>query len=154
MPCLRQIGERGAHADAVGVIHRNRAHARGLRVVHVWVVGMALGAETSVKSVLGRQPILFGVSPYWDGSIAAVEVVVNVSIGLQFPQEWEHIGEAPFVISHGGPGVIVLGYSSEQHLAIDGAGTADHPASGDWNGIGLLGSGVALERPVMGCAHC
>ena len=85
MPCIRQIGERRAHADAVGVIHRNRAHAGGLWVVHVRVVGMALGAETGVKGILGGQPVLLGVSPHRDGTVTAMEVVVDVGVRLQFP---------------------------------------------------------------------
>ena len=48
-----QIGLGGAHTDAVRVIHWDWPDSARLRVVHVWVVRMALRAEPRVECVLG-----------------------------------------------------------------------------------------------------
>ena len=145
MAALSQISQCGAHADSVGVVHWDGAHASRFRVVHVWVVGMTQSAEAGIERILGRQPSIPLVAAHRDGSFRAVEIVMDVCVGLQFSQVGENVGEAPLVVAHGGPCVVVLRNTAQQHLAIDGAGASHHPASGHRDGCSLLRCGVALE---------
>src|SRR5918992_1056252 len=77
------------------------------------------------------EPLLLFIAAHRDGAIIAVEVPAGkVQVGLHLTEIGEHLGEAPFVVAPGCPVVIVLRDPAEDHLTIDGAGTARHLAPG------------------------
>ena len=150
MPRRAKEGQRGAHPHAVGVVHGDGTHAAGLRMVHVRVVREPDGPGGVVERLLCRQPGRLGKAAHGYETVVVVEVIgAEVHVAFQLAQVGQDAGEPPLVVAEGGPGVVVLGYATQQHLAVDGAGAADHPAARHGHGLGSQGSGVALERPVV-----
>ena len=50
-----------------------------------------------------------------------MEIIVDVGVGFQPTEVGQYIGESPLIVAHGGPGIVVLGDTAQQHLTIDGA---------------------------------
>ena len=113
-----QVGKRGAHPDAAGVVHGNGACSRGIGVVHVRVFGKSGGDSCLVESLVHRQEFFPGQPPDRDWPVCPVEVVSHVQVGLQFAEEGQQIDEAPLVIALRGPFVVVLRHAPQEHLAI------------------------------------
>ena len=150
MPDGVQVGQGCAHADAVGVVHGYGPDTPRIGVVHVGVVGIALGQAGLVEGHLGRQPGLLLVAAHRNGAVKAVEVVVDIRVRLQLAEVGQGLDEGPFVVAPGCPVVVVLGDAPQQHLAVNGAGTAHHAAPGHGHGVALLPGGDAGEGIVVG----
>ena len=145
---LAQVSDGSAHPHAVGVVHRDGADAAGFGMVHIRVVGVAGGAAGVPERDLGGQPVLAAVAAHRDRAGVAVEVVGDVGVGFQLAEIGQAVGEFPFVVAQRRPGVVVLGHAAQQHLPVDGRGTADDPAPGDGHPLGLAGV-VGPESPVV-----
>ncbi len=147
-----EIGYGGAHPNAIGVVHGNGAHTTGFRMVHVRVVGMAGVTAGVPEGDLSGQPVFLPVATHRDGAGVAVEVVGDVHVGFHLAEIRQAIGELPLVVAQGGPGVVVFRHAAQQHLAVDGGGTAHHLAARHRHGIGLAGV-LRPEGPVMRRVH-
>ena len=148
-----EVAEGGAPADAVGVVEGHRADAGGFGVVVVGDIGEALVAAGGVEGGLVGQELLALEAAGDDGAVGVVEVIAGeVGVGLDAAQEREQLDEAPFVVAHLGPGVVVLGDAAEEDLAVDGAGAAGDLAAGDHHG-GCGFGGFAPELPVVVAGH-
>ena len=147
-----QIPEGGAPADAVGVVERRGANAGGIGAIVVVGMGETVGADGVVEGRLSRQPILALEASGDDGTVVAVEVVGEIGVGLQAAETAQQVREAPLVIAHGGPTVVVLGDAPQEHLAVDGAGTAGDLATGHHD-LGVFRGAVPGELPVVVAGH-
>ena len=145
-------GEGGAHADAFGIVHGDGAHPAGVGGVHVVVFGIPGRPRGLHESLLERQPVLALVAAHRDGPFVAVEVVGDVQVRFHLAEEGEDVDEGPFVVSFGGPAVVVFGDSPQQDLAVNGAGAADHLSPGCRYHLGLVGRTLGPPRPVVGSA--
>ena len=148
-----EIAQGGAPADAIGVVEGYRADAAGLGVVVVGDFGEPLVAAGLEEGGLVGQQFLALEASGDDGAVGVVEVIAGeVGVGLDAPQEGQQLDEAPLVVAHLGPGVVVLRYSAQEHLAVDGAGAAGDLAAGHHHGWGGVG-GLAPELPVVVAGH-
>ena len=152
MASLVQVSQGGAHADAAGVVEGRGADAGGVGVVVVGAVGEPGLATGLVEGRLRRMPCLRLETVADDGAVGAVEVVGEVSVGLQLAEVGQAVGIAPFAVAHLGPGIVVFGHASQEHLAVDGAGAARDLAAGHHHRRGALG-GLANELPVVVADH-
>ena len=148
-----EVAEGGAPADAVGVVEGHRPHAAGLGVVVVGDLGEALVAAGPEEGGLVGKQLLPLEAAGDDGPVGVVEVIAGeVGVGLDAAQEGQELDEAPLVVAHLGPGVVVLGDAAQEHLAVDGAGAAGDLAPGDHHGRSGVG-GLAPELPVVVAGH-
>ena len=147
-----EVAQGGAPTDAVGVIEGRGADAGGIRAVVVVGMGEAVGAGGVVESGLSREPLLALETAGDDGAVVAVEVVGEVGVRLQAAEAAQQVLEAPLVVAHGGPGVVVLGDAAQEHLAVDGAGAAGDFAAGNHD-LGVLSGAVSGELPVVIAGH-
>ena len=82
-------------------------------MVHV-LVYLVPHRDTGVLKGLGiRQPLAAGIAPHGHRAVGAVEISAKIQVGLQLVEVGEDLGEAPFVVSHGRPAVVVLGDAPE-----------------------------------------
>src|SRR5207249_10031709 len=79
-----EIGQGGAHTDAVDVVLRPQADARGLRVMHVRVLGKVSRDTGAIKGLLHGRPGGTGKAAYRDGAVRAVKRIAEIGIVLQF----------------------------------------------------------------------
>ena len=153
VPAHVQIAQSRAPPDAIRIVHRAWAHARGVGKIVVRAVGDSFGAARLEKRPLVGQPVL-GLEPvddYWP--VGVMEVVgAEIGIGFNHPQVLEQVGERPLVVSLGGPGIVVLGHPAEKHLPIDGAGPAGNLAAGHHHGR-RSGGPPARKLPVVVARH-
>ena len=106
----------------------------------VRAVGETVLLTGVIKSVLGGEPVFRFEALGDDRAVGAVEVVLEIGIGLQLAEVAEKVLEPPFGVAEGRPGVVVLGDSPEEHLAVDGAGAAGDLAPWDHNLRGFIGA--------------
>ena len=139
------IGERGAHPHAVGVVHRQRADAAGIGVVVVVDLGIPRRHGRYVERLRQRQPGLALVAAHRHRAVEAVEVVYYVGVGFQLAEIRQALDEGPLVIAPLGPTVVVLGNAAQEHLAVDGAGAADHLATRHHHVLGAGRAALAGE---------
>ena len=153
MPRWVQIAQGGAETYAVGVVERNWADTRRLGMVVVRAIGETGSSTGVLKGGLVRIQLVL-LEPAGDyGALRAVEIIVGeVSVGLDLPEIGEALGEAPLVVTHGRPRVVVLRYTPQEDLAVDGAGAAGNLASWHHHGGRSLG-GLAPELPVVVAGH-
>ena len=146
---LLQVGDGGAHSDAVDIVHRAGADAGGVRVIHIRGFGQA-GGETSLeKGFLSGQPFLAFVAAHRYGAGGTVKVAAEVQIGLDAVQVGHNGAEAPFGVAPRDPIVKVLRHRPQPDLAVDGAAAADDPAAGQVKGSGVFGAGFGPVAPHM-----
>ena len=149
VPHAPQERERGAHAHALGVVHGNRTYAAGVRAVHIRVFRVARLDARLDKGRLERQPFLAREAPDRYGPLGAVEVVADVHVRFHLPEIRQHVDERPLVVALGGPAVVVLGHAPQQHLSVDGAGSAHNLAPRRRQHLGLLGRALGPPSPVV-----
>ena len=152
MARLVQVAQGGAHAHAAGVVEGSRADAGGVGVVVVRAVGKPRLAAGGVECVLCRVPGLRLEAVAHDGAVGAVEIVGEVSVGLQLAEVGQAVGVAPFAVAHFGPRIVVLRHAAQEHLPVDGAGAAGDLAARHHHRRGALG-GLADELPVVVADH-
>ena len=91
-----QVGQRGAEADAVGVVQRHRAHAGGVGMVEIGdgvKAGIAAGA---VKGGLFRAPFRGGETAANDGAVGIMKVAAaEFGIGFHPAEIVEQVLIAP-----------------------------------------------------------
>ena len=142
------VAERGAPADAVGVVEGVGADAGGVGVVVVGVGGEARVEAGVVEGYLVGEQVFELVAAGDDGAVAAVEVVMEVHVGFELAVVWQDVLEAPLVVAHRDPAVEVVGYGAEEDLSVDGACAAHDLAARDVHGRGGVGR-LAGEEPVV-----
>jgi hypothetical protein len=79
-----EISQRRAHADPVGVIHRERAHPHRSGVVHVRVVGEICRETRLIECGLRGQPGLARMATHRNGTVEPVKVASDVQVRFQF----------------------------------------------------------------------
>ena len=149
MPIGVDVGQTGAHADAVGIVHGDGPYPTRVRIVQVGILGETGGHGSPVKCLLEGQPVLSLEPPDRNWTLGAVKVVPDVDIGFQLPQIRQHFDEGPLVITLFRPRVVVFWHAAQYHLAVDRAGSADYLASWYRHGLGLLWAALGLERPIV-----
>ena len=142
------VAERGAPADAVGVVEGVGADAGCVRVVVVGVFWEASLDAGVVKGDLVGEQVFELVALGDDGAVAAVEVVLEVQVGFELAIVWQDILEAPLIVAEGDPVVEVVGDGAEEDLSVDGAGAAHDLAAWDVHRRGGIGR-LAGEEPVV-----
>ena len=149
VPHLPQKRESRAHAHALGVVHGDGAHAAGVGTVHVRVFRIA-GLDAGLdEGILERQPFLAREPPHRYRSLRAVEVVADIHVRFHLAEVRQDVDERPLVVALGGPAVVVLGNAAQQHLPVDGAGSADHLAARRRQHLGLLRRALGPPGPVV-----
>ena len=141
-----QVGDRRAHANAGLVVHGNRADARRVGAVEVGVGGVAAFEGGGVEGFLNVGPRLVLAADDGDGTVAAVEIVLDVEVGLSLAKEGQDFQVSPLLVAEGCPPLEVLGQAAQIDLAVDGTGTADDLALGDVD-LALLVVDGAAQRP-------
>src|SRR5262245_3226553 len=126
MPGLTQMTDGGAVANPVGVVERGRADSGRFRMVVVCAIGESGGATRLVEGDLAREPGMACKPMRDDRASVAMELIGEILVIFQLAKVGEQLLEAPLIVAHGGPGVIILRYPAQEDLAIDGAGTARH----------------------------
>ena len=106
-----------------------------------------------VERLRQRQPGLALVAAHRHRAVEAVEVVNYVGVGFQLAEIGQALHERPLVVAPFGPTVIVLGNAAQEHLAVDGAGAADHLAARNHHVLRPRRAALAGERPVVRRAH-
>ena len=153
MPRRSKVSQRAAHADAGRVVHGRRAHAAGFRVVHVPVGGVAHGNARIHERLLERVPGFPGSAHHRNRSVAAVKIVMHVSVRLQPSEIRQHVLIGPLVVAQRGPPVVILRQSPQENLAVHRSRTADGTATGNLHGPLLLRRSDGLIRPVIRAAR-
>ena len=144
-----EMGEGGAHADALRVVRGDVAEAVGAGAVHVGNFGVAGSEAGFAEGGLDGQGRLAGAAQHGHGAVAAVEVVANVVVGFQPAQEGQDVEVCPLIVAAGSPVVVVVGQTPQEHLPVDGPGAADHLALGNVN-LALHRVDDAPHGPVVG----
>ena len=126
-----QVGDGSAHADTTPVIHRDCADAGGIGAVQVGVVGVTPFNGGGVECFLHVGPRLVSPPHYGDGAVAAVEIVVDVQVGLGFPEEGQDLQISPLLVAEGGPAFEVFRQPAQINLPVDGTRPADDLALRD-----------------------
>ena len=139
-----QVAEGGAPADAAGVVQGQGADAGGVRVVVVGAVGLAPVAQGVVEGLLLGGAGLVTEAVHGDRPLGAVEVAVEVGVGLDPLQAGQDLLPGPLRVAGGGPAVVVLRDAAQEDLGVDGAGAAHQTAPGDVH----VRVGVGGARPV------
>ena len=140
-----QVGEGGTHANALRVVHRDKAETVGARAVHVLHLTEPGGGARLVKGRLDGQGRFAIATQYRHRAISTVEVVANILVRFQSSEKWQDVQVAPLVVAPGSPVIVVFGQAPQKELAVDGPGTADNFAFGDVD--------LTLDR-VDNSAHC
>ena len=148
-----QVGKGAAHANAGGVVHGRGANSLRGRMVHVHVLGIAQARAGLQESVLEGMPGGARRANHGHRPIAAVKIVLHVGVRFQLAEEGQDVVVGPLVVSLGGPVVVVLGKAAQEHLSVDGAGTAHDAPPGDLDWLGLPVGGDGLVGPVEGRAR-
>ena len=131
------VAKGGAHAYAVGIVHREGANAPGVGVVVVVRFRVARVEAGGVESLLNLRPGFPSVPPHRHRPIKAVKVVPDVGIGLRGPKEGEDVDVFPFIVAPFSPTVVIFRDTPEKYLPVDGAGPSDHLAPRDGDGLSL-----------------
>src|SRR5262249_2148724 len=120
--------------------------ARGLRVMHVRVVGKVCSYTGAIKGLLHGRPGLAGKAAYRDGAVRAVKLITEIGIVLQFLEIGQHPFVGPLRVAAGRPGTKTLRCATNKSLAIDRAGPPGDLATWHGHGMGL----VRIRRPCQG----
>ena len=126
-----EVSDGRAHADAGLVVHGDGADARGVGAVEVGVVCVAAFHGGGVERLLHVGPGLVLPANDGDGTFAAVEVVLDVQVGLGLAEEGQDFQIGPLLVAKGRPPLEVFGQAAQVDLAVDGAGAADDLALGN-----------------------
>ena len=130
MPAVFQVSQRGALADAAGIVQGKSPHPGSIGMVHIRILGKAQIPAGLIKGRLQRQPALPGMATHQYGAVAAVEIIPNIGIRFQFAEIRQDFPVTPFVIARRRPSVKILGQAAQKYLMIDGAGAAGYPPPG------------------------
>jgi hypothetical protein len=152
MPGLTQMTDGGAVANPFGVIERGRADAGRFWVVVVSTIGETGSTTRLIESNLAREPGVTRKPVSDDGAIIAMEFIGEILVIFQLTKVGEEFLEAPLIVTHGGPGVIILRDPTQEDLAIDGAGTTRHLAAWHQHLRGLVCC-LADKLPVVVTGH-
>src|SRR5207237_83937 len=80
----------------------------------------------AVEGLLHRGPGLARKAAHGHRTLAAVEVVVDVLVGLQFAEVGEYLEIGPRIVAPRRPRVKILWRPANECLAIDGPGSPHH----------------------------
>src|SRR5262249_17988274 len=119
MPGLTQMTDGGAVANPVGVVERGRADTGGFWVVVVSTIGETGSTTRFIESNLAREPGIARKPVSDDGAIIAMEFIGEILVIFQLAKVGEQFLEAPLIVAHGGPGVIILRHPAQEDLAVD-----------------------------------
>ena len=84
-----------------------------------------------IKGLLHEGPLFVLPTDDRDGTLSAVEIILDVHVGLGPAVEGQYLEVTPFVVAEGLPALEILGQPAQVHLPVDGARAADDLALGD-----------------------
>ena len=150
MACRAQVGQGGAHAHAVRVVHGERSHPGGLRMIHVRIM-REVGIETGlIEGRLRGLPGVACVAPYGQGAITTVYAAASqIHVGFHLAKVRQHLRVGPLVVAPLRPLVIVLRGATQDYLTVDRAGAPDRFATWHQHGFRLMRIGCAGKGPVV-----
>ena len=148
MPGEGQVSDGRAPAHIVRIVHGVGADTNGIGMIMVWILWKPCAQAGVVESPLVRRQSVHRMAANHDGAFVAVEIIVEVSVGLHVAKVRKARFIAPLVVAQRDPVVEIFGYRPEEHLTIDGACPARDLPSGDIHRFGLVG-GLAGEPPVV-----
>ena len=95
-----------------------------------------VGVQTSGVEGAGVGHHLVPLRPaHGDGPVGSVAVIAwEIQIGFQLAEGREDVGECPFLVAPGRPGVEILWGAAQDELAVDRAGAAGRLAAGQRDG--------------------
>ena len=146
---LAQIRHRRADANAAGVVQRRGAYACGAGLVVVGAVREPAGAAGLVEGPLVRVQLVVLEAAHWDGAVASVEVAREVGVRLDTAEVRQQLLEAPLVVAHRGPGIVVVGYAAQEDLGVDRRRAAGDLAARHQHGR-LVRAALRHEVPKVG----
>src|SRR5207245_6510112 len=106
-----EMCERHAHAHPVQVVRGRHAKASGVEAIRI-----RRGAEPrlhtgGMEGLLDGRPGTGLPTPDGQGSVRAMELILNVEIMLRFAKVRQDLGIRPFLVAERRPGVKILGES-------------------------------------------
>src|SRR5437660_9270320 len=127
MPGLAQIAQRGAPANAVGVVAGYRTNASSIRVVMVWTVWKSCCPTGVVEGPLVWQPLIGLKASDNDRTVGTMKVAITkIRVRLDLAEILEAMLKVPLSVAHRRPCVIIFRHAAQEHLAIDGTRSARH----------------------------
>src|SRR4030095_1428528 len=114
--------------------------------------GKTSSTHRLIESNLAREPGVARESVSDDRASIAMEFIGEILVIFQLAKVGEEFLEAPLIVAHGGPGVIILRHPAQEDLAIDGAGTTRHLATWHQHLRGLICC-LADKLPVVVTGH-
>ena len=109
VPGRFQVTQGGAEADPVMVVGNAGSDPGGVRAVVVRAIRESGSPAGVVKGLLRGMLVLLSGVVNEDRTVGAMKVVVEVHIGLDFPEVGQDLPEAPAVVAQRGPVVEVFG---------------------------------------------
>ncbi len=120
-----QVGQRGAHPDAVAHVAGHRTDTLGPRVVEVAHPGLSRGDRGLRERELQRGEIAAGRSPDRDRPAGAVPLVVTGGVRLDGTEGRQQVVERPARVSGRRPPVVVGRPAAQQEGGVGGRTPAD-----------------------------
>src|SRR5262245_23356447 len=104
MSGLTQVTQRGAPANAVGIVARHRTDPGGVRVVMVWTLWKACRPAGVVEGPLVRQPLVSLKTSDNDWTLGAMKVVVaKIRVRLDLTEVLKAMLKMPLIIAPRSP---------------------------------------------------
>src|SRR5712691_6508980 len=129
MSGLTQVAQRGAPANAVGIVAGYRTDPGGIRVVMVRTLWKSCRPAGVVEGPLVRQPLVSLKASDNNWTIGAMKVVVaKIRVRLDFAEVLEAMLKVPLIVAPRGPRVIIFRHAAQEDLTIDCARAARHLA--------------------------
>src|SRR5712692_681599 len=119
MSGLVQVAQRGAPANAVGVVAGYWTDAGGIRMVMVRTLWKSCRPARVVEGPLVRQPLVSWKASDNDRTLRAMEVVVaEVGVRLDLAEVLETMLKVPLLVALRSPLVIIFWHAAQEDLAI------------------------------------
>ena len=146
-----QVGQGRADANAVRVVHGERPHAAGLRMVHVRIMGEVSIETGLIEGGLRGLPGVAWMAPHGQGAVTAMHAAApEIHVGFHLAKVRQNLRVGPLVVAPLRPLVVVLRGTTQDDLTVDGTGATDRFATRHQHGFRLMGIGYASKRPVVG----
>ena len=113
----------------------------------VGTLGIAHGLAGVEKRLLEGDEIVGAVDR--DGTAGAVQVVLDVLVGLQTLEGWQALLPRPFGEAHRGPAVVVAGLATEGDGGVDCGGPAGDLAARQRDVAAVARSRLVAKAPVV-----
>ena len=141
-----------AVANAVGVVERSRANPGRVGVIVVGTIRKARCSARLVERDLAGKPGRAWKPVGDDGTVVAMNVIAKILVVFQLAKIGQQFLEAPLIIAHLGPGIVVLGHTSQKHFPVDGARAPSYFTAGHQHFRSVV-RGFADKLPVVVADH-